>query len=122
MKSRKLGKEKLVRKSYEYKLVFDSGERKKFAYFSVVLLAKKEGPTRLGLVVSRKVGGAFLRNKYKRFIREYFRNHYGFFSSEKHYDYVFILKKEFKIDDIVKNELFKLISYVQGDHSFDKIL
>jgi ribonuclease P protein component len=44
--------------------------------FYVNSFTKKNGPTRLGLVVSRKVGGAFLRNRFKRVIREFFRLHY----------------------------------------------
>jgi ribonuclease P protein component len=35
--------------------------------------------TRLGLTASRKVGGAVIRNRVKRFVREVFRLHKGFF-------------------------------------------
>jgi len=33
------------------------------------------GVTRLGLVVSRRVGGAVVRNRVKRVVREWFRRH-----------------------------------------------
>ncbi|MDD2556937.1 MAG: ribonuclease P protein component [Desulfuromonas sp.] len=70
-------KSHLIRRPYEYKAVFKQGKKYNFSSFYVYVLAKEEGPTRLGLVVSRKVGGAFLRNRYKRIIREYFRTHYA---------------------------------------------
>jgi ribonuclease P protein component len=43
----------------------------------VVVLDKASGPTRLGLAVGRKVGGAVVRNRVKRLIREFFRLHYA---------------------------------------------
>jgi ribonuclease P protein component len=59
--------------------VFRNGKKINFPSIYVYILVKENGPTRLGLVVSRKVGGAFLRNKYKRIIREFFRLNYHSF-------------------------------------------
>ncbi len=46
---------------------------------------------RLGVVVSKKIGNAVVRNYYKRIFRDYFRNNKSFFV--KGYDYVIIARK-----------------------------
>ena len=43
--------------------------------FLVVWLANQCGQPRLGVTASRKVGGAVVRNRIKRHVREYFRQH-----------------------------------------------
>ena len=83
-------KSHLVRLPVEYRKIFRCGEKKTFAMFNIYTHRKENGPTRLGLVVSRKVGGAFLRNKYKRVIREFFRLNYLNFPL--HTDIIVILK------------------------------
>jgi ribonuclease P protein component len=54
--------------------VFDAGRRAHGRYLTV-LATPSEGPvTRLGIVASRKLGGAVVRNRAKRLIREVFRS------------------------------------------------
>ncbi|MCA1796850.1 MAG: ribonuclease P protein component [Geobacteraceae bacterium] len=83
-------KRHLVRRSYEYKEIFKCGFKLNFPTLYVYTLTKENGPTRLGLVVSRKVGGAFLRNRFKRVIREFFRLNYAELPSNT--DIVVVLK------------------------------
>lgn len=42
-----------------------------------------EAPARLGLTVSRRVGGAVVRNRVKRRVREWFRTHRALFPRGK---------------------------------------
>jgi len=52
----------------------ERGERRSTRYFIVLLRDRKDGgPTRLGITVTRKVGGAVRRNRIKRLAREWFR-------------------------------------------------
>lgn len=51
------------------------GERRTTRFFIVLLMDRKDGgPTRLGITVTRKVGGAVRRNRIKRLAREWFRS------------------------------------------------
>lgn len=62
-----------LHKSSDYKLLFDKGVKQHTKHLIVFTMQKNDGPTRLGLTVSRKVGGAVVRNRIKRQLREIFR-------------------------------------------------
>lgn len=62
-----------------YQVVQAQGRKRHSRYFVFIVLQKPDGPTRLGLTVSRKVGGAVQRNQLKRRLREFFRLHYDRF-------------------------------------------
>jgi ribonuclease P protein component len=68
-------KERHLRKSIDFQRVRQGGRRRHTPSFIVVTLHRSNSLTRLGLTVSRKVGGAVQRNRVKRLIREFFRNH-----------------------------------------------
>lgn len=84
-------KEQRLRKRADFQACYTQGRRVQHQYFTLYLLERKEGKTRLGLTVSRKVGGAVLRNRIKRRVREIFRRS-SVFPTEG-YDVVFVAKK-----------------------------
>jgi len=68
------------------------GERRTTRFFIVLLRDRKDGgPTRLGITVTRKVGGAVRRNRIKRLAREWFRSRIREFGS---CDLVLIAKRD----------------------------
>lgn len=73
MTSYSFGKDKRLLTKSEFKRVFDSGE--KFHRSNMILIWKKSlgSQSRLGLVVSKKVGNAVIRGRVKRKLREAFR-------------------------------------------------
>lgn len=64
-----------LRKPGEFQKVRREGRRRHTAHFIVIVLDRSNSLTRLGLTVSRKVGGAVQRNRIKRLLREFFRLH-----------------------------------------------
>lgn len=59
-----------------YLVVQAQGRKRHTRHFVVIVMQKTDGPTRLGLTVSRKIGGAVQRNLVKRRLREFFRLNY----------------------------------------------
>ncbi len=62
-----------LRKSNDFQRVRQEGQKKHSSNFIIIVLPRSNSLTRLGLTVSRKVGGAVQRNRIKRLIREFFR-------------------------------------------------
>ena len=61
-----------VRRRREYLAIGRTAQRRQTRHF-VVLSARRDDGTRLGVTVSRKIGGAVVRNAVKRRVREAFR-------------------------------------------------
>jgi ribonuclease P protein component len=71
--------ERLTHKS-EYKQVFEHGEKSVGRYFVCYWLRRESPGSKLGMAVSRKVGKAVVRNRIKRYIREFYRTNRPDFS------------------------------------------
>jgi len=63
-----------IRSRREFLTLGRSGTRYQARHF-VVLVRPREGGSRLGVTVSRKIGGSVVRNIVKRRVREAFRRH-----------------------------------------------
>lgn len=57
----------------QYSAVHENGMRVRSPSFTLLGLANPTGSPRIGITVSRKVGGAVVRNRVKRMFREIFR-------------------------------------------------
>jgi ribonuclease P protein component len=62
-----------LRRRAEFQRVFDAGRRAHGRYFTIIAAADGASRSRLGIVASKKLGGAVVRNRAKRLIRETFR-------------------------------------------------
>jgi ribonuclease P protein component len=73
MSSKRFGKARRVRRSREYQRAFKTGIRVHGRFFTLVMAPNDASAVRLGIVASRKLGDAVIRNRAKRLIREVFR-------------------------------------------------
>jgi ribonuclease P protein component len=71
-------------KNREYDAVFERGKRVKSDFFDLIALEGRSGPRKVGIVVSKKVGKAVVRNRVKRRIREILRQEVGLFVDGVH--------------------------------------
>lgn len=100
--------------SSDYKLLFDKGVKQHSKHLIVFTMEKNDGPTRLGLTVSRKVGGAVVRNRIKRQLREIFR--LSLFFNIKNTDIMIVVKKNANSLDYkqLNQELFAICSRMKN--------
>ena len=79
-----------LRKRAEFLLVSQDGRKIHSAHFIILVLVSGSAVARVGITASRKVGNAVVRNRIKRMIREFYRQHKGLFHPA---DYSIIAKK-----------------------------
>jgi ribonuclease P protein component len=73
MSAHGLSADRKLRRRNEFQRVFDSGRRTHGRFFTIIAAPSDAPATRLGIVASKKLGGAVVRNRAKRLIRETFR-------------------------------------------------
>ena len=73
MTSNSLPPARRLRRRGEFQRVFDGGRRAHGRYLTIIAMPAEGSETRLGIVASRKIGGAVSRNRAKRLIRQVFR-------------------------------------------------
>jgi ribonuclease P protein component len=62
-----------IRRRGEFQRVFDAGRRAHGRYLTIIAAPAPGPDSRIGIVASKKLGGAVVRNRAKRLIREVFR-------------------------------------------------
>jgi ribonuclease P protein component len=62
-----------VRKRREFLQIQNAGRRVATRHFLIVYACSGDGPPRLGITVTKKIGNAVVRNRIKRAVRETFR-------------------------------------------------
>jgi ribonuclease P protein component len=84
-----------VRKRFEYRRLRNEGRRVHTQSFVLQVAPSEHARARLGLTVSRHVGGAVRRNRIKRLVREAFRLRRDLFPATS--DVVVIAKNDCKV-------------------------
>lgn len=75
MRDQRLAPCERLRCRREFERVFQHGEKQVSAAFVWYMLPTSNVGSRLGMAVSKRVGGAVVRNRVKRYTREFFRQH-----------------------------------------------
>jgi len=97
MKPLGLPKSLLLRKPWEYRKVYEGGQRLRGARLTIIHLANGGAENRLGISI-HGVKSAVRRNRIKRIVREYFRLNRGFFNPAA--DVVFAVRDGFRPDSL----------------------
>ena len=89
--SARFGRDRRIRKGDDFGAILKAGSRGANPHLSLALVPA-QGPGRIGISASTRVGGAVQRNRARRLVREYYRQTYR---SSAPYDIVVNLKPGF---------------------------
>jgi ribonuclease P protein component len=64
-----------IRKRSEYQAIYEKARRVPSRSFVLFVLPNTQNRPRIGITVTKKIGGAVQRNRAKRLVREIFRRH-----------------------------------------------
>ena len=64
---------KIIKKNYEFRYFFKKGKYFSGELLEIFVFKNNDSSNKLGIIVSKKVGGSVIRNKIKRFIREAYK-------------------------------------------------
>ncbi len=100
----------IVKTNQQFDNIIKTGKCLKNKYFVIYNKDNNLKYDRFGISVTKKLGNAVFRNKYKRIIRSILDNYKKLYINYK--DYIIILRKD-AIDcdyELLKNELFSLLN------------
>jgi ribonuclease P protein component len=83
-----------LRNSQQFRRVYEQGQKIHTPFFSAFFLRNDAGERRYGITVTRKIGGAVLRNRCKRRLREILRKYELCPSYPEGFDLVLNVKPE----------------------------
>jgi ribonuclease P protein component len=66
-------REERIRLRADYQRIFQKGKARKAEHFRIYICPNRLPYGRLGISVGKRVGGAVIRNRLKRLVREFFR-------------------------------------------------
>ena len=79
-----------IKKNYQFQYVFKKGKRFNSLYFNLIVAPQNKNYPKFGIVVSKKIGKAFFRNKKRRQIKEILRQN---IDCIKNNQYVIVVKE-----------------------------
>ena len=85
------GKTHRIRSGRDFARIKDRGKRRASEHFILLSMKNALEEKRLGIIATRKVGKANVRNRWKRYIKEFFRLNKKIFPEST--DFVFIIKR-----------------------------
>jgi ribonuclease P protein component len=86
-------KDERIRERREFTELFNNAGRTHSSHLILFRRSNSRQCARVGITASRKVGGAVVRNRIKRLIREYYRQHKADFVPG--FDYSLVVKRSF---------------------------